>query len=83
MAVATPSVAPAAAARNGGAAADATACRGVRPTACKTWRSATSAVVYLATDWPTRNSAASRAARAKASRQAASYAVSLRIGPPK
>ena len=36
MAAATPSVAPAAAASNGGAAADATACRGVMPTACST-----------------------------------------------
>ena len=83
MAVATPSVAPATAARNGGAAADATAWRGVMPTACKTWRSATFAEVYRATDWPMRKTAASSAARAKASRQAASYAVILRIGPPK
>ena len=41
MAAATPSVAPAAAASSGGAAADATAWRGVMPTACRTWRSAT------------------------------------------
>jgi hypothetical protein len=36
------------------------------------YTSATVAVVYLATDWPTRNSAATSAASAKASRQAAS-----------
>ena len=36
MAAATPSVAPAAAASSGGAVADATAWRGVRPTACRT-----------------------------------------------
>jgi hypothetical protein len=50
MAAATPSVAPAAAASSGGAVADATACRGVMPTACRTWRSAMVAEVYLATD---------------------------------
>ena len=75
MADATPSVAPAVAASSGGAVADATAWRGVMPTACRTWRSATVAEVYLATDWPIRNSAATSAARAKASRQAASYRV--------
>ena len=83
MAAPTPSVAPAAAASSGGAVADATAWRGVRPTACRTWRSATVADVYRATDWPTRKSAATSAARAKASRQADSYRVSLRTGPPK
>ena len=49
-AAATPSVAPAAAASSGGAVADATACRGVMPTACRTWRSAIVAEIYLATD---------------------------------
>ena len=83
MAAATPSVAPATAARNGGAAADATAWRGVMPTACRTWRSATVAEVYLATDWPIRKTAATSAASAKASRQAASYPVIVRTGPPK
>ena len=73
MAAATPSVDPAAAASSGGAVADATAWRGVIPTACRTCRSATVAEVYLATAWPTRNSAATSAARAKASRHAASY----------
>ena len=80
MAAATPSVAPAAAASSGGAVADATAWRGVMPTACRTWRSATVAEVYLATDWPTRKIAATSAARAKASRQADSYRVSLQDG---
>src|SRR5207248_8276281 len=75
MAAATPSVAPAVAASSGGAAADATAWRGVMPTACRTWRSDVVAEVYLATDWPTRNSAATSAASAKASKQAASYRV--------
>ena len=83
LAATTPSVAPAAAARNGGAAADATAWRGVMPTACRTCRSATLAEVYLATDWPTRNIAATSAATAKASRQAASYSVRRSTGPPK
>ena len=83
MAATTPSVAPAAAASSGGAVADATAWRGVMPTACRTWRSATVAEVYLATDWPIRNSAATSAASAKASRQAASYRVIRTIAPPK
>ena len=83
MAAATPSVAPAAAASSGGAVADATAWRGVMPTACRTWRSATVAEIYLATDWPIRNSAATSAASAKANRQAASYRVSLTTRPPK
>ena len=67
-------------------AADGAAHRGVywliMPTACRTWRSATVADVYLATDWPIRNSAATSAARAKASRQAASYRVIRTIWPP-
>jgi hypothetical protein len=75
MAAATPRVAPAAAATAGGAAADATAWRGVMPTACRTWRSATAAEVYLDTDCPIRTIAASSAATANASRQAASYPV--------
>jgi hypothetical protein len=83
MAAATPSVAPTAAASSGGAVADATACRGVIPTACSTCRSATVAEVYLATDWPIRNSAAISAASAKASRQAASYRVVRSMTPPK
>ena len=83
MAAATPSVDPAAAASSGGAVADATACRGVMPTACRTWRSATVAEVYLATDWPIRNSAATSAASAKANRQAASYRVIRSMAPPK
>ena len=83
MAAARPSVDPATAASSGGATADATAWRGVMPTACRTWRSATVAEVYLATDWPTRNSAATRAASAKASRQAASYRLIRSIVPPK
>jgi hypothetical protein len=72
MAAATPVVAPAAAARNDGTAADATACRGVSPTAWSTCRSAIRAVVYRATYPPIRKIAASRAASPKASRQAAS-----------
>ena len=83
MAAATPSVDPAAAASSGGAVADATAWRGVIPTACRTCRSATVAEVYLATDWPIRNSAATSAASANASRHAASYRVVRSIVPPK
>src|SRR6185437_9125066 len=82
-AAATPSVDPAAAASSGGAVADATAWSGVMPTACRTCRSATVAEVYLATDWPIRNSAATSAASAKANRQAASYRVIRSMAPPK
>ena len=81
MAPATPSVAPAAAASNGPAAAAATTWREVMPTDCSTVRSAMVAEVYLATAWPTRNSAATRAARPNASRQAVSYWMIRRIGP--
>ena len=83
MAATTPSADPAIAASSGGAVADATAWRGVIPTACRTWRSATVAEVYLATDWPIRKIAATSAASAKANRQAASYRVILSISPPK
>ena len=83
MAATTPSVDPAAAASSGAAVADATACRGVMPTACRTCRSATVAEVYLATDWPTRNSAATSAASAKASRHAASYRMIRSTALPK
>ena len=83
VAAATPSVAPAAAASVGGAAADATAWRGVRPTACRTWRSVTVAEVKRATDCPIRKSAATSAATAKASRQADWYRGSRTTGPPK
>ena len=41
------------------------------------------AEVYRATDWPTRNSAATSAASPKASRQAASYRVIRSMGSPK
>ncbi len=41
------------------------------------------AEIYLATDWPIRNSAATSAASAKANRQAASYRVSRSTRPPK
>ena len=77
MAPATPTVPPVTPARNGPAEAAATACRRVMPTAWSTWRSATVAEVYRATDWPMRNTAATSAASPKASRQAASYAVIL------
>ncbi len=82
MAPATPSVPPLTPARNGPAEAAAMACRRVMPTAWSTWRSATVAEVYRATDWPMRNTAATSAASPKASRQAASYAVILRAGTP-
>ena len=82
MAPATPSVLPATPARAGPADAAAMACRRVMPSAWSTWRSATVAEVYRATDWPIRNSAAASAASPKASRQAASYADTLCMGSP-
>ena len=82
IAAATPSVAPATAASPGASAADAAACRRVSPTARSTRSSATAAEAYLATDWPTRTSAASSAASPNASRQAASYPVTFLAGSP-
>ena len=79
---ATPRVPPASPARNGPAEAAAMACGRVMPTAWSTWRSGTVAEMYRETDWPIRNRAAASAARPKASRQAASYAVTRRRGSP-
>jgi hypothetical protein len=80
MAPATPSVAPATEPSSGAAAAAATTWREVMPTDCRTARSAMVAEVYLATAWPTRNSAATSAATANPSRQTDSYWMSRRTG---